>query len=129
MRESRWVRVREIKPGKFEIQSKLLQDGLEIDPEELDCLWPQLSPRDRLDLCIAYHAKREITKADERILNIMMERGDEVIWSELASVLTGHRDRDRVLAFLRKRAREQTKFVANYFRTLETLGTWELFLY
>ncbi len=122
VRESKWLRVREVKPNVFEIQSKLLQDGLEPDPEEVDRMWPQLSPRERLDLCLAYCAKPEITKQDERILNIMMERGDETIWGDLASVLTRHTDRMRVLGFLRERVREQRTLVANYYQALETMG-------
>jgi len=116
------LRVREVKPNVFQVESKLLQDGLEPDPEEIDRSWPQLSQRDRLDLCQAYPAKRRITKDDERILNIMMERGDEVLWRNLASVLTRHGDRARVSAFLRKRAGEQRRLVANYYKALETLG-------
>jgi hypothetical protein len=125
VRESRWLRVREVKPNVFQVESKLLQDGLEPDPDEIDRTWSQLSQRDRLDLCHAYHAKRRITKDDERILNIMMERGDEFTWSELAGVLTRHSDRARVSAFLRKRAGEQPTLVANYYQALETLSDKE----
>lgn len=125
VRESRWLRVREVKPNVFRVESKLGQYGLEPDPEEIDRTWSQLPQRDRLDLCHAYHAKGQITKADERILNVMMERGDEVIWRNLASVLTRHSDRGRVLTFLRKRAGQQATLVANYYQALETLDDKE----
>jgi hypothetical protein len=122
VRESRWLRVREVKPNVFSVESKLFQDRLEIDPEDFDRMWSQLSSRDLLDLCHAYDAKPEITKNDERVLNIMMEKGDEIIWRNLAGGLTRHSDRARVLAFLRSRIREQSSLVANYYRALETIG-------
>lgn len=125
VRESRWLRVCEVKPNVFRVESKLLQDGLEPDPEEIDRTWSQLSQRDRLDLSHAYHAKRQITKGDEKILNLMMERGNEAVWRNLVSVLTRHSDRGRVLAFLRKRVEGQTAPAANYYQALETMRDGE----
>lgn len=122
VRESKWLRVYEVKPNVFKESSKLLEDGLELDPDEFDRTWPQLSPRERLDVCAAYRAKRQLSNDDERILNIIMERGDEVTWSNIASVLARHTDRGRVLSFLRDRIQEQHTGLANLFQTAETLG-------
>jgi hypothetical protein len=89
-------------------------------------IWDQLSLQEKLDLCAAYHAKPVITKEDEKILDIMMRKGDEITWSSIASVLARHTERHRVLAFVRDRIKTQTPPLANFYHAAELLGDSEL---
>ena len=122
VRESRWLRVYEDKPNVFVERSRFLENGVELNADEFEKEWPQLSLRERLDLCAAYRGKRHISKDDERILNIIMERGDEATWGNIASVLTRHTDRPRVSTFLRNRIEEQQPPLANFYHAVEILG-------
>jgi hypothetical protein len=108
VRESEWVRVYEVKPNVLAQTSKFLENGLELKADGFERMWAGLSLREKLDLCAAYSAKPTISAEDERVLNIVMEKGDDVTWSNIVSTLTRHSDRERVTAFVRTRIEKQS---------------------
>jgi hypothetical protein len=122
VRESEWLRVYRTNQNVLVEKSRFLEDGLVLKASELGKMWDTLSPQQKHDLCIAYHAKVEISKDDEKILNIIMEKGNEFTWSHIASVLTRHPDRERIAAFFISRIERQSPPLSNFFQAVETLG-------
>ena len=122
VRESEWVRVYRTKPNVLEVSSRLLEDNLQPSSEGFEKKWGVLSSRERLDLCAAYQAKPALSEEDARILNVVMEMGDELAWANIVSVLTRHPDRNRVVAFIRDRLEKQSPPLANFYQAIETIG-------
>ncbi len=122
VRESDWVRLYRSKPNLIVERSKFLEDGLQLSPTGFEQRWTGLSPQEKLDLCAAYHAKRAITSDDEKILSVIMRKGDDLTWSCIASVLTRHSDRRRVLVFIGDRIEKQSPPLANFYHAAEVLG-------
>lgn len=121
VRESRWMRVYKAGPNLLIYDSKFDEDRLELQASEFKRIWPGLTLDEKLEFCHAYGAKREITKEDEKILNLIMETGDEIIWRNIVSMLTGHPNKARVLKFIRNRVKEQHPPLSNFYQAIETL--------
>jgi len=119
--ESEWTRV--YKDGDATLRdSKFFRDGLEVNAESIKGWWPSLSLHQRLDFAHAFSVKPKVTPEDERILDFLMEEGEPYIWRTIAILLPRHRDRERVLAFLLERIREEGEYKANFFQALRLMG-------
>ena len=121
IRESEWERVYKSHRWGRVHESKFLIDGMQVSAEDIIRRWPDLSSAERLEFAKAFADKSKVTPEDERILDFLMETGDCRIWRTIALVLLDHRDRERVLAFLLKRIREERKGRANFFQALELM--------
>ena len=117
IRETEWMRVYESQPGTC-YESKFLTDGLQVSAELIIRRWPSFSAAEKLEFANAFAAKPEVTPEDERILDFLMQAGDFYIWMAVALLLPCHRERERVLAFLLERIREDRKDTANFFQAI-----------
>jgi hypothetical protein len=122
VRESKWVRIYAAKPNVWIQTAKFLENGLGLTADEFEKMWAGLPLQEKLDLCAAYSAKPTISAEDERVLNIVMEKGDDVTWNNIVSTLTRHGDKERVTAFVRTRIEKQSPPLANFYQAVETLG-------
>jgi hypothetical protein len=118
--ETEWMRVYELGPPKsFTYESKFLTDKLQISAESFATRWPTMTPAERFDFTQAYCAKAEFTSDDERIVNLIMNDGDEHVWCRLATfVVTRHPQRDRVLSFVRDKLARSPNNPDNYIQAL-----------
>jgi hypothetical protein len=123
IRESEWLRVNQPRSNVRAEISKIVKEV--VDPVRVREIWPKLSPQEKLDLCVAYHSKLHITKADEEVLDLIMEQGDEPIWNSIASVLTRHTDGHRIAVFLSERIEKQTPPIGNFCHALEIIKAKE----
>jgi hypothetical protein len=75
-------------------------------------------PRERWEFVFAYQAKGDFTSEDERIVDMIMQDGDDHIWSSLALFMIRHPEQTRVLGFLRSRLEAKTEHPWNYIQAL-----------
>lgn len=125
LRESEWTRVYEGELDSRRVvvhESKFLADGLKVSAESIRARWPALSFEERMDFANAFGAGGEVTAEDERVLDFLMEGGDFPVWMATAQRLRHHHDKDRVLAFLVERIREEGEHKANFFQAIELMG-------
>src|SRR5262249_36133520 len=80
--------------------------------------WNSLSPKERWEFGIAFGAKATLTGEDEKVLNYLMGEDGKDVWSTLATTLTRHPDRERVVKFLEERITNETSRKANYYQAL-----------
>jgi hypothetical protein len=122
VRDSKWVRTYRDKPNVWTQTSKFLEGRVDLQAQEFESIWAKLSLREKLDVCTAYTAKAQISEEDEKILDVIMRKGDDVTWSNIVSVLTRHTDRERVSHFIRGRIQKQPPPLANFYQAVEMLG-------
>lgn len=121
LRESRWARTYRFGGGTL-FESKFDWDEAEISREEIERLWSNLSPAERLEFSTAYGFKPKVTAEDEKVLDFLMEAGDENVCGMIALLLTRHSNRERVVNFLLERATSPSPLAANYYQALEVIG-------
>lgn len=121
IKESRWMRTYRHGDGTL-YQSKFDWDGIQVSREEVERLWPDLSREEKWEFATAYCCKPTVTAEDEKVLDFLMETGDEGVWSMIASLLVGHSNREKAMSFLLERAASAGPFSANYYQALEIVG-------
>lgn len=118
VKESEWMRVYELKPKYLHHESKFLSNEVRMTADSFVLRWPSMTANERLEFVLAYHAKRDFTRDDEQIVEIIMQDGDDHIWSNLALFMIRHPAPDRVLAFLRARLEAKPENPVNYIQAL-----------
>ena len=119
--ESEWMRVYDSDRWGEVHESKFLTDRIQVSAESIVNRWGGLSLAEKLEFANAFAAKREVTPEDERILDFLMEVGDPPIWATVAPMLPRHTNRERVLAFLLRRLKDEGFSKANFYQSLELL--------
>jgi hypothetical protein len=103
-------------------QSKFAWDGVQVSREEMERIWPDLSPNEKLEFATAYVCKSTVTAEDEKVMDFLMEAGDADVWGMIALLLIRHSNRERVMSFLLERAASPGPLAANHYQALEILG-------
>ena len=116
--ESEWMRVYELKPKYYRYESKFLSNEVTMSADSFVTRWPAMNANERLEFVLAYHAKGDFTDDDERIIEIIMQDGDDHIWSNLALFMVRYPEPDRVLGFLRERLQAKPENPFNYIQAL-----------
>lgn len=119
--ESEWMRVYESPEFGRVHESKFLTDRVQVSSDSIIRRWPALSFDERIEFANAFAVKPELTSEDERILEFLMDAGDLYIWMTIAPLLPHHRNRERALAFLLERVKEERREKANFFQALELM--------
>jgi hypothetical protein len=71
-----------------------------VSADEVRRRWPSMDQRERLDFASNFHIKEGWTDNDTQILDIIINDGDDRIWSTCALAMLRHPDRNRVVEFL-----------------------------
>jgi len=121
LKESRWARTYRFGDGTL-FESKFARDEIQVSREEVERIWPDLSPDEKLEFAFAYGVKSTVTAEDEKVMDFLMEAGDEYVWSMIALLLARHSNRERVMSFLLERATSPSLLGANYYQALEILA-------
>jgi len=122
VREGRWSRVFEVEPNFFAYESKFEADGLSISVDELSADWNSWEDLEKLDFANAFRSKVEITNSDEKVLEFLMGKGDERVWSTMALCLTRHSNKAMTLDFLLERLNTGSEPKSNFIQALYVLG-------
>jgi hypothetical protein len=77
-----------------------------------------MTPSERLAFANAYAAKPDFTAEDERIIEIILEDGEEVIWIALALFMLQHPNRERIINFMIARIEAQPQECRNFIQAL-----------
>ena len=121
IKESRWMRTYRCGEGTL-LESKFAWDGLQVSREEMERIWHDLSREEKWEFATAYCCKPTVTTEDEKVLDFLMEAGDEGVCGMIASLLVHHSNRERVMSFLLRRATSPGPFAGNYYQALEIAG-------
>lgn len=116
--ESAWLRTYQIGPNRYRYESKFLTEDLQVDAKALITAWSAFSARQQWEFALAYRSKQTITVDDEQILNYLMGDDGRDVWAMLPTMLTRHRDRPRVLRFLKERIESAQNGKANYYQAI-----------
>jgi hypothetical protein len=74
-----------------------------VSADEIRFRWPSMSEREQLDFASNFHIKEAWTDNDTEILEIIMNGGNDRLWSSCALAMLRHPDRNRVVEFLIER--------------------------
>ena len=118
VKESEWMRVYELKPKYYRYESKFLSNEVTMSADLFVTRWPAMNANERLEFVLAYHAKGDFTRDDERIIEMIMRDGDDHIWSNLALFMVRHPEPDQVLGFIRGRLQAKPENPFNYIQAL-----------
>ncbi len=101
-----------------------VEKGFEVKAEEVRRRWPSMDDRERLDFAHNFHNKEAWSENDTEILEIIMNDGDDHVWSCCALAMLRHPDRNRAVEFLIDRVRQSDSEPAplNYMQALGLLG-------
>ena len=78
----------------------MAEAGFEVSASEIRQRWPAMDERERMDFASNFHEKEVWTGNDTEILEIIMNDGNDNIWSSCALAMLRHPDRTRVVDFL-----------------------------
>jgi hypothetical protein len=121
IKETEWLKIYRVGGSGLIYESKCLSEGLQISAKRIKSTWANLTTKERLEFTIAFGAIPKLSAEDEEILSFLMEAGDDVVWSNLASQYAKHSDRERVLPFLLGRIQPLKETCGNFFQALELL--------
>jgi hypothetical protein len=122
IRENQWMRVYRSEDGGERLQSKFLFEEVQVSADEIRRTWPLMSEQKQFEFVQAYQAKPKVTLEDEKILDFLIETGNDVIWTFISALLPRHSEREKVLNFLFARIQRPDRLSANYYQALEVLG-------
>lgn len=91
-----------------------------VSADEIRSRWPSMDELERLDFASNFHRKKGWTDNDTEILEIIMNDGDDRIWSSCALAMLRHPDRNRAVEFLIARVQqtESERPPLNYMQAL-----------
>jgi hypothetical protein len=78
----------------------MVEKDFEVSANEIRQRWPSMDSRQRTDFASNFGQKKTWSDNDTEILEIIMNDGDDHIWSSCALTMLRHSDRNRVVEFL-----------------------------
>lgn len=113
--EDRWSRTYEAGENFYASESKFDADGLSVSLEELSSDWDSWNESERLSFVNAYRSKAQFVQTDEKVLEFLVAKGDDPVWSTIAASLAlHHSNKKMVLEFLMERLKRSTEPKSNF---------------
>jgi hypothetical protein len=78
----------------------MAEKGFGVSASEMRQRWPSMNERERMDFASNFHVKEAWTENDTETLEIIMNEGNDHIWSCCALAMLRHPDRNRAVEFL-----------------------------
>lgn len=125
IREGTWSRVYEAEDGAQVNVSKFVTDNIEIDVDSVKSQWSSWKEPERIAFSHAFGSKPTFSREDERILDFLMDYGNERVCVSIAPALPKHSQKERVRKFLTDRLHRGTEPKANFIHALAVLGDSE----
>lgn len=121
--EDRWSRTYQADANFFASESKFEADNLSISVGELAAGWDSWNESEKLSFVNAYRSKTQFGESDEKILEFLMSKGDEPVWSTIASSFALHYSNKKVvLEFQLERLKSASEPKSNFIQALYVLG-------
>jgi hypothetical protein len=100
------------------------EEDFEVSASEIRERWPSMNEGERMEFAVNFHQKETWTDNDTEILEVIMNDGNDHIWSSCALALLKHPDRNRAVEFLiaRVQGRESARPPLNYIQALGIAG-------
>ena len=102
----------------------LAEKALEVTSKEIRETWAEWDQRERMDFASNWWTKRNWTRDDTEILEIIMADGDDNVLQSCTQAFLKHPDRDRAVSFLMNRVLHYAlkHEPLNYFQVLGMAG-------
>jgi hypothetical protein len=102
----------------------MVEKDFEVNASEIRQRWPSMDSRERTDFASNFGQKKTWRDNDTEILEIIMDDGDDHIWSSCALTMLRHSDRSRAVEFLIERLQRCAPEVSplNYAQALGIAG-------
>jgi len=81
----------------------MVEPGFQVIASEIRQRWPSMNESERLDFASNFYSKETWTENDTEILEMIMNDGNDRIWSNCALAMLKHPDRNRAVGFLIER--------------------------
>jgi hypothetical protein len=122
-RETEWMYIYKIGSKSGFKLSKFWDESFEVGSAALRQRWPMMSEDERLEFGFNWSSKSAWNDNDTEILEIIMEVGNDKLWTSCTFAFTRHPDRDRAVSFLVERLQnyEGGNEPLNYFQALGIL--------
>lgn len=121
--EDRWSRTYEADVNFYASESKFEADGVSVSVEDLSSAWGSWDDAEKVSFVNAYRSKTQFVESDEKILEFLMAKGNEPVWSTIASSLSLHySNKKAVLNFLLERLKSSSEPKSNFIQALYILG-------
>jgi hypothetical protein len=120
-RLTEWSYTYKCGPKSFcRISRFMAEQGFEVSASEIRSRWPAMNHHERIDFACNFQVKNAWTTNDDDILDVIMNDGDDDIWSGCALTMLRHTNRNKVVEFLIQRVRlsESEKPPVNYIQAL-----------
>jgi hypothetical protein len=119
-KETEWTYVYKIGSKSGYKLSKFMDDSFEVSAAVLRQRWPTMNEDERLEFGFNWSSKRTWSDNDTEILEIVIEHGNDRLWTHCTSAFPRHPDRDRAVRFLVERLQnyESGHEPLNYFQAL-----------
>ena len=101
-----------------------VEKGFEVSASEIRRRWPSMNEVERMDFASNFGRQETWTENDTEILGILMNDGNDHIWSTCALAMLRHPDRNRAVEFLIERVQrnESERPPLNYIQALGIAG-------
>jgi hypothetical protein len=121
--ETEWMYIYKIGSKSGFKLSKFWDESFEVGSAALRQRWPMMSEDERLEFGFNWSSKSAWNDNDTEILEIIMEVGNDKLWTSCTFAFTRHPDRDRAVSFLVERLQnyEGGNEPLNYFQALGIL--------
>jgi hypothetical protein len=102
----------------------MAEKGFEVSAFEIRRRWPSMDESERMDFASNFQAKEPWTENDTAILEVIMNDGNDNIWSCCALAMLKHPDRSRAVQFLIERVQysKSDRPPLNYMQALGIAG-------
>jgi hypothetical protein len=98
--------------------SKFSRKDFIVSAEVVEARWTSWTAEEKGKFASAFSQRLEMDDNDERVLDLLMDKGDPPVWHRIALAVARHRNRSRALNFLLARVMEREGSVANYYQAL-----------
>jgi hypothetical protein len=125
VRRTEWSYSYKCGPKSFcSISRFMAEEGFEVSASEIRQRWPSMNEGERMDFASNFHVKESWTENGSEILEIIMNDGNEHIWSACALAMLRHPDPNRTVEFLMERVQrnESDRPPLNYIQALGIAG-------
>lgn len=119
IRESEWLKVYQTDVGQH-YESKLLHGSVPV--ESIIKRWGSLTAEEKWEIALGLQLRATLEPHVVPLVDYLLEKGDLVVRSTLAPLLTMHPRRQEIVHFLISQVRNEMSHRANYFQSLALIG-------
>jgi hypothetical protein len=105
--------------------SKFTRKDFVVSVEVVKARWFSWTSEEKGKFASAFSQRLEMDDNDQRVLDFLMDNGEQAVWRAIALAVTRHRNRSRAISFLSARIAEGMRPIANFYQALGMLSAAE----